>query len=60
MNKEFHLFVPQNEKENSISVKVRAVPASPSLLRTSDAVQTLSAGCHWAETQMKCYFAGYF
>ncbi len=37
------------QKENNISVNVRALPASPSLLRKSDVVCSLSAGCHRVE-----------
>lgn len=37
---------PPHKKENSLSVNVRACPASPSVLRKSDAVCSLSAGCH--------------
>lgn len=38
-----------HKKENNISVNVRALPASPSLLRKSDVVCSLSAGCHGPE-----------
>lgn len=36
-------------KKNNKSVNVRALPASPSLLRKSDVVCSLSAGCHRAK-----------
>lgn len=43
------LFAPQKKEKENISVNVRALPASPSLLRKSDGVCSLSAGCQSAE-----------
>lgn len=42
-------FLRPSKKENNISVNVKALPASPWLLRKSDVVCSLSAGCHKAE-----------